>query len=134
MGQTALHVACLWGNVEAADCLIRNSADVNKANGLTGGAPLHITCSSPKPLPGRLACARLLLEAGADPSHKDDRGSSPLDYAAAEPEMLALLQLYTTPAAVERRRSQNETAALAEAAAAAVGGDEDDMPALDPAS
>jgi hypothetical protein len=24
VGQTALHVACLWGNFEAAECLVRN--------------------------------------------------------------------------------------------------------------
>ena len=48
MRQTALHVAVLWGNLEAAEALVANSADVNKPNRLTGGTPLHIACSSPK--------------------------------------------------------------------------------------
>jgi hypothetical protein len=91
VGQTALHVACLWGNTAAAACLIANNASVHKVNSLSGGSPLHITCSSPKALEGRLECARLLLEAGADPLLADGRGRTPIEYAAAEPAMHALL-------------------------------------------
>jgi hypothetical protein len=92
VGQTPLHVACLWGNFEAASCLVKNNADVNKKNQLSGGTPLHITCSSPKPMDGRIACAKLLLSHGADPTLKDDRGMSALDCAAQEPELLQVLQ------------------------------------------
>lgn len=28
VGQTALHVACLWGNFEAAECLVNNKVRV----------------------------------------------------------------------------------------------------------
>jgi hypothetical protein len=94
VGQTALHVACLWGNVEASSCLIQNKANVNATNDLTGGSPLHITVSSPKALEGRLACVKLLLEAGADPLLEDNRGMTP--FAAAEegtePEMLEVIR------------------------------------------
>eukprot|EP00613_Pedinella_sp_CCMP2098_P052751 CAMPEP_0171891662 /NCGR_PEP_ID=MMETSP0992-20121227/44870_1 /TAXON_ID=483369 /ORGANISM="non described non described, Strain CCMP2098" /LENGTH=295 /DNA_ID=CAMNT_0012519035 /DNA_START=103 /DNA_END=986 /DNA_ORIENTATION=- len=84
VGQTALHVACLWGNVEAAGCLISNEAGVNVRNDLTGGTPLHITVCSPKALEGRLACAKLLLDAGADPLLEDKRSETAMAAAAEE--------------------------------------------------
>ena len=34
VGQTALHVAVLWGNVDAAQFLVDAGADVNKRNEL----------------------------------------------------------------------------------------------------
>jgi len=144
VGQTALHVACLWGNFEAAECLVNNKvrelwpfsrvvsflfcggvcwmrserwvshlalfvcvclfflffaqADVNRCNTLTGGTPLHITCSSPKALEGRLKCAKLLLDHGADPLLPDSRGMTPMEYAAEEPEMAALFEPYAARA------------------------------------
>ena len=97
VGQTALHVACLWGNAEAAICLINNNANVNKTNSLTGGSPLHITVTSPKDLQGRLRCIESLLDAGADPNLKDSRGFSALQYAtdaaSTEPEILDIIRM-----------------------------------------
>ena len=97
VGQTALHVACLWGNAEAAICLISNNANVNKTNSLTGGSPLHITVTSPKDLQGRLRCIESLLDAGADPNLKDSRGVSALQYATEaasnEPEILDIIRM-----------------------------------------
>lgn len=100
VGQTALHVACLWGNIDAAGCLIANKASVNACNDLTGGTPLHIAISSPKALDGRLACAKALLEAGADPLLDDSRGMSPFAYASEgrEPEMLELIRPFAEAA------------------------------------
>ena len=69
---------------------------MNKCNTLTGGAPLHITCTSPKALEGRLLCAQLLLDAGADPLLQDSRGMTPVAYAAEEPAMAALLAPYAS--------------------------------------
>jgi ankyrin repeat protein len=99
VGQTALHVACLWGNHEAATALIGHGADVNRTNSLTGGAPLHITCTSPKALEGRVRCAALLLESGADPLLADGRGMTPLAYAADEPSLLAVIKPFADRAA-----------------------------------
>jgi ankyrin repeat protein len=89
---------------------------VNKCNTLTGGAPLHITCTSPKALDGRLLCAQLLLDAGADPLLEDSRGMTPVAYAAEEPAMAALL----APFAAAR------SLALAAQAATFMGGEGDD--------
>jgi ankyrin repeat protein len=71
---------------------------VNRCNTLTGGTPLHITCSSPKALEGRLKCAKLLLDHGADPLLPDSRGMTPMAYAAEEPEMAALLEPFAARA------------------------------------
>lgn len=87
VGQTALHVAVLWGNADAADLLISRGANVNKPNELTRGTPLHILCSSSKELGGRLRCAGLLLDAGADVHKTDGQGESPLDIARQAAQM-----------------------------------------------
>ena len=44
LGQTALHIACLWGNSSAAQALIENGVDVNRVNGERLGkqTPLHM--------------------------------------------------------------------------------------------
>ncbi len=41
VGQTALHVACLWGNIEAAQALVDAKADLNAQNNFSGASPLH---------------------------------------------------------------------------------------------
>lgn len=92
-------------------------ADVNRCNTLTGGAPLHITCTSPKALEGRLQCAKLLLDHGADPLREDSRGMTPVAYAAEEPEMAALLAPYAAARSV---------ALAAEAEAAALMGSDEE--------
>jgi ankyrin repeat protein len=41
VGQTALHVACLWGNVDSAKALIDLKANIDAQNDFNGGSPLH---------------------------------------------------------------------------------------------
>ena len=178
VGQTALHVAALWGNAAAARCLIahqvrqeqaankqqllppskyhcsspppapattthnshtawkytqpsspsfiaffsslpsfcrstrRAQADVNKPNNLTGGTPMHIVVTSPKELDGRLASAKLLLDAGADITLLDARGNTALDYASErrldEPQMLALIREYAAAATAAPAAANDE--------------------------
>lgn len=127
VGQTALHVACLWGNFEAAACLVAAGADVNKANKLTGGTPLHIVCTSPKPLEGRVRCAALLLENGADAVLQDGRGMSAVAYAAEEPSLLAVIKPYADRAAGGGGGLALKSAGDSNAAAEA---DDNDVPAL----
>eukprot|EP00620_Florenciella_sp_RCC1587_P020173 CAMPEP_0182557610 /NCGR_PEP_ID=MMETSP1324-20130603/1453_1 /TAXON_ID=236786 /ORGANISM="Florenciella sp., Strain RCC1587" /LENGTH=397 /DNA_ID=CAMNT_0024769687 /DNA_START=38 /DNA_END=1233 /DNA_ORIENTATION=+ len=86
VGQTALHVAVLWGNVEATAFLIENGADVNKRNELGASTPLHTLAQSPKPVEGRLQCAALLLSAGADPEARDGREFTALEIAREQGE------------------------------------------------
>eukprot|EP00550_Attheya_septentrionalis_P007375 CAMPEP_0198295330 /NCGR_PEP_ID=MMETSP1449-20131203/27213_1 /TAXON_ID=420275 /ORGANISM="Attheya septentrionalis, Strain CCMP2084" /LENGTH=430 /DNA_ID=CAMNT_0043995609 /DNA_START=113 /DNA_END=1405 /DNA_ORIENTATION=+ len=83
VGQSALHVAAFWGNVEAMEALLSYSdvIEVNATNRITVATPLHCTVQSSKePASRRAMCAQLLLEAGADPTCLDQYGSSPLHY------------------------------------------------------
>ena len=67
VGQTALHIAALWGNVEACTVLVKNGANLNAQNTMSGGTPLHMAAGSKKDnVAGRLKCAKLIVEAGAD--------------------------------------------------------------------
>ena len=79
LGQTALHIAAMWGNANALDALIAAGANVNAQNQLSAASPLHIAASSIKAAPGRLACAARLLEAGADARLLDEDGDAPYE-------------------------------------------------------
>merc|ERR1712224_171924 len=66
-GQTALHIACIWGNATAVRTLIAAGADLNKKNQLSGATPLHMCASFDRvDIAKRLECTRLLVAAGAD--------------------------------------------------------------------
>mmetsp|Transcript_33779 Transcript_33779/g.40460 ORF Transcript_33779/g.40460 Transcript_33779/m.40460 type:complete len:436 (+) Transcript_33779:28-1335(+) len=80
--QSALHIAALWGNVEALKALLSLSATTNAKNSITGGTPLHCTVQSSKePASNRVTCAKLLIEVGmADPNLGDFYDATPLDY------------------------------------------------------
>ena len=80
VGQSALHVAALWGHVEAAQALLQLGAFVNAPN-FTGATPLHMACSKNK---GTLAnnekVVDLLLDYGANVAQPDSFGKLALDY------------------------------------------------------
>ena len=85
INQSALHIACLWGNVEATKALLEEGASVSMQNTISGATPLH-SCiqSSKEPKLNRLECAKLLIEYGADVHQKDNFGLRPLDAFFAE--------------------------------------------------
>lgn len=92
VGQSALHVASLWGHVQAVKALLDLGAPVNAQNNLTGATPLHMTVSSSKePVENRVECARMLVAAGADTELPDHgygsrTGRTPLDVLEDEVE------------------------------------------------
>ena len=71
-GQTPLHIAAMWGNLDVLNALIAAGADLNAQNGIErtengGGTPLHSAANSTKAtLSMRYVCARRLIEAGAN--------------------------------------------------------------------
>ncbi|KAG2445106.1 hypothetical protein HYH02_008973 [Chlamydomonas schloesseri] len=79
-GQTALHVAALWGNVEAIQALVECGADVNITNS-RGSTPLHFGASAKK---NTLAACQALLDAGADTENVDMMGRQPYEMAEVE--------------------------------------------------
>lgn len=92
VGQTALHISCLWGHREAVAALLELGAPVNAQNRMGGSTPLHMAVSSSKePFTNRIECARMLIAAGADPEIADfgygkASGSTPLDLLEDEVE------------------------------------------------
>ncbi|KAL4425527.1 hypothetical protein ABPG75_009543 [Micractinium tetrahymenae] len=86
IGQTALHVAALWGSVEAARELLDLGADVNIENA-RGSTPLHFAAAAKAR--ARDIC-QLLLDAGADTGLPDLQGRLPYEGAESD-EIRALL-------------------------------------------
>jgi uncharacterized protein len=81
-GFTALHLAAFFGSAETAQLLIAAGADVGaRTTNALDNQPLHAAVAGPN-RKGRLACARLLLEAGASPNEQQAGGSTPLMSAA----------------------------------------------------
>jgi len=69
MGQTALHVAAIWGAMKCGTILLDNGANVNARNKLSGGTPLMMAAQR-----DRAEFVALLLSRGANPMLEDDRG------------------------------------------------------------
>lgn len=81
VGQTALHIAALWGNVESVRLLIELGANVNAQNSMTGASPLHMITQSQKvSMDVRLQVIELLIDGGADPALADKYGGLPVTY------------------------------------------------------
>ena len=79
---TALHWAVARQQVEAAAWLLDHGADINRRagfGGTRGVTPLHVACA----WRGSPACARLLIERGADATIRDpDNDGTPFGWAA----------------------------------------------------
>jgi ankyrin repeat protein len=88
VGQSALHIACLWGNKEAARLLVSfPDIRLNVQNRITGATPLHSAIQSSKdPAMNRVECVRLLVANGADVYVKDWYGLNPADAFRADVE------------------------------------------------
>ena len=97
VGQTALHIAALWGNAEACKTLLANGAALNPQNTLSGATPLHMAAASSKDLSGRMACAKLIIDAGADLKIKDFEGLMPWQHADLSDGVFELVQLLRPP-------------------------------------
>ena len=77
LGQTPLHIAVMWGNVEVATLLLDEGADPNPVNQLSGATPLHVLAASNKDASRRLQCAALLVDRGGDPLRLNADGHAP---------------------------------------------------------
>ncbi len=67
-GDSPLHVACVWGDIEAVNLLLAGGADPN-ARGDLGCTPIYEAVSF-----GHLRCVELLLRAGATTNDENELG------------------------------------------------------------
>jgi len=74
-GDTLLHLASKYNEVETTKFLLRYGANPDEKNGYNY-APLHYASRY-----NYVEVVKVLLENGADPNVKDDRGDTPLHYA-----------------------------------------------------
>ena len=70
VGQTALHVACMWGTHECVEVLIKAGAKVNAQNSFSSANPLHCAAQDNErgDKEGRFLAIKMLLAAGANPN------------------------------------------------------------------
>lgn len=82
IGQTALHLAVLWGHVDVVRYLIQAGANVDATNSLTGASPLHVALQSHKLTPSQsVELVQILLDTGgADPVLEDKFGKCAIEY------------------------------------------------------
>jgi G3E family GTPase len=92
VGQTALHVASMWGRHTCVDALIKGGAQVNVKNFVNGFTPLHCAAQDNERAEdeGRIQAIKLLLAAGADAEAPDQNGRLPVDLTS-NAEIRALL-------------------------------------------
>jgi len=85
-----LHVAAIWGDVQAIEMLIAAGAEVD-VRGEDNFTPLYNAVNQ-----GHVAAARRLLELGASPHIEGDWGGTPADLARRGDvaEMIALFDDY----------------------------------------
>lgn len=86
MGQTAIHIASLWGHVETIKVLLRLGSDANVEN-VRGSTPLHFAAGAKD---NAIEACQVLLDAGADPEVADMAGRKPFELAL-EDDVRALL-------------------------------------------
>ena len=108
VGQSALHIAALWGHVEACQVLLELGANVHAMNKLSQATPLHMVVQPPykAPITRQVHVIQLLLQYGADKMAIDQFGYIPLDYAMEQREQKLIRQGYERNQPPERRQQR----------------------------
>ena len=77
LGWTPLHEACNHGHYNIALALIKAGASIN-ATGLDDDTPLHDAA-----IFGQMKLVKMLVERGADPTFRNQKGKMPCDVASS---------------------------------------------------
>ena len=101
--RTPLFIACSWGNVGEARLLLRNGAEVNRAN-KNGATPLYVACRE-----GHVDAVRLLLDYGAEVDRANQNGWTPLLIACWNGHVDAVRLLLDKGAEVDRADKWGQT-------------------------
>eukprot|EP00401_Gymnodinium_catenatum_P028588 CAMPEP_0117497066 /NCGR_PEP_ID=MMETSP0784-20121206/20984_1 /TAXON_ID=39447 /ORGANISM="" /LENGTH=451 /DNA_ID=CAMNT_0005292063 /DNA_START=163 /DNA_END=1518 /DNA_ORIENTATION=- len=122
MGQSALHIAGLWGSIEAVKALLELKANPNAENNLRGSTPVHAAAMGRGPPMRRAECVKLMIGFKGDPRKPDNGGETPLDCASDEGMRLAL---GAAPLVLHKAVQTQKAKAVEEAIALVVGGQVD---------
>ena len=95
--RTALHFACVNGNMELAMALVDRGVDVD-ARDVNQGTPLHYACIN-----GNMELAMALVDRGADVDARDVNQCTPLHYACDKGNMEVAMALVDRGADVDAR-------------------------------
>lgn len=95
LGNTALHLAVLAGDIASVSSLIEAGANVNEKN-IEGISPLHLAVLRQKDLLPDPRIAGALLKAGAYVNEKDPLGNTALHNAATARNLEAIITLLQT--------------------------------------
>lgn len=99
--QSALHVACVWANVDCVSILLQHNANVHSRNKISAATPLHAACQFNRAVgtERRVQVVDLLLKAGADMNAEDQNGKRPVDYVQdSEKDSVQLRAMLTSTA------------------------------------
>lgn len=109
IGQTALHVACLWGHVECVKVLVELGANVNASNSFVRATPLHTVLQSGKAtaVMNQMEIVDILLKAGADPGLEDLHKSRPVAYVSPDDPNRAILLKKLKPPPRDKQSYKN---------------------------
>ena len=101
--RTALHVACRYGNLDAARLLLEANADKEKPTSF-GHTPMHVASQR-----GHAQMVKLLLEAKADKDKDNHRGETPMFFAACDGRVEVVSLLLEAKADKDKATSQGQT-------------------------
>lgn len=102
VGQSALHIASLWGHVESVRVLVELGANVTAKNSITGASPLHMVAQSRKgsaKTADRIQIVECLVQAGAVKDQADNMGYIPADCPTLREEGFEELRQALLPSA-----------------------------------
>ena len=111
LGQTALHIAALWGHVDCVAILVSRDvgANPNVTNRLSRATPLHMAIQGNKiPQATRLQLiVKVLLQGGANPLQVDATGKRPVDYIDESTPSAGILRQMLQPPIFQALESED---------------------------
>jgi hypothetical protein len=103
-GDTALHVAAVYGHVEAMRVLVVELGADKDAKDAAGGTPLHFAAFK-----GQVEAIKALEQLGADKEAKNAAGGTPLHFAALNGQVEAIKALEQLGAQIYAQDADGET-------------------------
>ncbi len=99
-----VHLVSFKGHLEQLQFLIANGSDVNRLTSTLRRQALHYAV-----LRHQMACAQMLMNAGADVNSRDTFGNSPIHYASEDANVTLISLLISSGAIIDSADITNKT-------------------------